>query len=105
MDSCAREHEIELSEKHPCFYCGHDIIASSTHCEICKFMICPNCKKCACNLSLLEKNTLEYIHIHYCQHYDRIQNFTKIDKKIWMDNNIVNNMNKALLYCSKKVKK
>ena len=105
MDSCAREHEIELSEKHRCFYCGHDIIASSIHCEICKFMICPHCQKCECNLSLLEKNTLEYIHTYYCQNYVKIQNFTKIDKKTWMDDNVVNNMNNALLYCSEKVKK
>ena len=103
--ACARQGTITPDELHPCFICGNDIlVGEASHCEECGQLICSYCAACGCNLTGNERETLEYIHSQYCSTAYCILHFESISMKPWMDKNIVNNMEKSLQRCSKRMK-
>lgn len=101
---CARYGSISPDELHPCFYCGVDIlVGKASHCDHCGHLICPHCGKCSCNLTHNERKTLEYINTTYCSNAEQVKHFAAISTQSWMDKNIVINMTRSLIRCSKKL--
>ena len=103
--NCVRKGKVLASEKHPCYFCGVNVtVKSGTHCINCGMWKCPHCGKCFCSASVLEKKTLTKVHTYYCQNYDRLMNFDGIDQRLFGDTMIVRNAEKALMYCSRKLR-
>ena len=98
-EECVRYRHINDNEIHVCFFCGSDIEVTVKHCDVCRFGICSNCGKCACDLSESELQTLGLIYKKYCQDINRLRVFTKMTG-IEGDKNVIENMEKCLIRCS-----
>ncbi len=98
--SCWRYGHVAVSEleKHPCFFCGWSISLTTVECSKCGIMICPNCKKCLCNIPLLSYITLIRIHEKYCCHLDKFKGVIELDG--FIDNNLVKRCETVLSCCA-----
>ena len=99
---CIRINNISSDELHPCFFCGYEIDTTSLPCSVCGLKICQSCGKCFCSGTKSEKHTIVLVHEKYCQSYSNLFFFNKID--VGGDNNIIENMQTVLEYCSRKLR-